>query len=104
MSPACLGIPIKVTLGKSSLCTETVTLPCLETYSHLYPDKEKMLFTQLNTLKVHGLSWNVSVKDQLLGFIHQFRKLFRSILLLIDIGMEIRGIVYCLISYGIPLK
>ena len=46
MSPACLGIPIKVTLGKSSVCTGTVTLPCLETYSHLYPDKEKMLFTR----------------------------------------------------------
>ncbi len=75
MSPACLGIPIKVTLGKSSVCTGTVTLPCLETYTHLYLDKEKMLFTQLNTLKVHGLSWNVSVKDQLLGFLHQFQNL-----------------------------
>lgn len=45
-----------------------------QTYAHLYPDKEKMLATQLNTIKVHGLSRNISVEEQLLGFLHQFQK------------------------------
>lgn len=58
------------------------------TYAHLYPDKEKMLATQLNTVKVHGLSGNVSVEDQLLGFLHQFQKHMQEKPAIIDISNE----------------
>lgn len=33
------------------------------TYAHLYPDKEKMLAAQLDTVKIHGISGNISVED-----------------------------------------
>ena len=44
------------------------------TYAHLYPNKEKMLATQLNTVKIQGLSDNVSVEAQLLNLLNQFQK------------------------------
>jgi len=33
------------------------------TYAHLYPDKEKMLATQLDIVKIHGIAGNLSVEE-----------------------------------------
>lgn len=44
-----------------------------QTYAHLYPDKEKMLATQLNTVKVNGITANLTLEDQLTKFITQFQ-------------------------------
>lgn len=44
------------------------------TYAHLYPNKESMLATQLNVVKIQGLSDNVSVEAQLLNLLNQFQK------------------------------
>ena len=58
------------------------------TYAHLYPDKEKMLATQLDTVKIHGLTANISVEDQLLKFIQQFQNHIQDQPALIDISNE----------------
>ena len=39
-----------------------------QTYAHLYPDKEKMLAAQLDTVKVRGITANVTIEDQLTEF------------------------------------
>lgn len=44
-----------------------------QTYAHLYPDREKMLATQLHTAKMNGISNNVTLEDQLTKFISQFQ-------------------------------
>lgn len=44
------------------------------TYAHLYPNKEKMLATQLNTVKIQRLSDNVFIEAQLLNLLNQFQK------------------------------
>lgn len=44
-----------------------------QTYAHLYPDREKMLATQLHTIKMNGISNNVTLEDQLTKFISQFQ-------------------------------
>lgn len=58
------------------------------TYAHLYPDKEKMLATQLDTVKIHGISGNVSVEERLLNFLHQFQGHMQEQPTRIDIGSE----------------
>lgn len=58
------------------------------TYAHLYPDKEKMLAAQLDTVKIHGISGNVSVEEQLLNFLHQFQDHIQEQPALIDISGE----------------
>lgn len=57
-------------------------------YAHLYPDKEKMLAAQLDTVKIHGISGNVSVEEQLLNFLHQFQSHIKEQPALIDISSE----------------
>lgn len=44
-----------------------------QTYAHLYPDKDKMLATQLHTVKMNGISNNITLEDQLTKFIGQFQ-------------------------------
>lgn len=58
------------------------------TYAHLYPDKEKMLAAQLDTVKIHVLTGNVSVEEQLLRFIEQFQNHIQEQPALIDISNE----------------
>lgn len=58
------------------------------TYAHLYPDKEKMLATQLDTVKIHGIAGNLSVEEQLLKFMQQFQKHVTEQPALIDISQE----------------
>lgn len=58
------------------------------TYAHLYPDKEKMLAAQLDTVKIHGISGNVSVEEQLLNFLQQFQSRIQEQPALIDISGE----------------
>ncbi|MDO4321159.1 MAG: tyrosine-type recombinase/integrase [Lachnospiraceae bacterium] len=57
-------------------------------YAHLYPDKEKMLAAQLDTVKIHGISGNVSVEEQLLNFLQQFQNHIQEQPALIDISGE----------------
>lgn len=45
-----------------------------ETYAHLYPDKGKMLATQLDVVKIQGLSVNFTAEQQLLSLLEQFQK------------------------------
>lgn len=59
-----------------------------QTYAHLYPDKEKMLAAQLDTVKIHGITANLSVEDQLLNFIQQFQNHLPEQPALIDISNE----------------
>lgn len=58
------------------------------TYAHLYPDKEKMLAAQLDTVKIHGISGNISVEEQLLNFLQQFQNHIQEQPALIDISGE----------------
>ena len=58
------------------------------TYAHLYPDKEKMLATQLDTVKIHGIAGNLSVEEQLLKFMQQFQRHVQEQPALIDISQE----------------
>lgn len=44
------------------------------TYAHLYPDKEKILAAQLDLVKLHGISGNISVEEQLLAFLQQIKR------------------------------
>lgn len=45
-----------------------------DTYAHLYPDKDKVLATQLDTVKIQGLTANVSAEQQLFSLLYQFQK------------------------------
>lgn len=58
------------------------------TYAHLYPDKEKMLAAQLDTVKIHGISGNMSVEERLLNFLQQFQHHMQEQPVLIDISNE----------------
>ena len=58
------------------------------TYAHLYPDKEKMLATQLDIVKIHGIAGNLSVEEQLLKFMQQFQRHVQEQPALIDISQE----------------
>ena len=58
------------------------------TYAHLYPDKEKMLATQLDIVKIHGIVGNMSLEEQLLKFIQHFQCHFNEQPALIDISQE----------------
>ena len=58
------------------------------TYAHLYPDKEKMLATQLDIVKIHGIAGNLSVEEQLLKFMQQFQRHVQEQPALIDISKE----------------
>lgn len=58
------------------------------TYAHLYPDKEKILATQLDTVKIHGIAGSLSVEVQLLNFMHQFQKHLNEQPAIIDISQE----------------
>ena len=59
-----------------------------QTYAHLYPDKEKMLATRLDTVKIHGIEANLSVEYQLLNFMQQFQSHIQEQPALIDINNE----------------
>lgn len=58
------------------------------TYAHLYPDKEKMLASQLNTVKINGITANLSLEDQLTKFMTQFQNHITEQPALIDISNE----------------
>jgi integrase len=45
-----------------------------QTYAHLYPDKHKLLATQLNAAKINGITSTLTLEDQLSNFINQFQK------------------------------
>ena len=57
-----------------------------QTYAHLYPDKEKMLAAQLDTVKVRGITANVTIEDQLTEFMSQFQNRVNQQPALIDIS------------------
>ncbi len=59
-----------------------------QTYAHLYPDKEKMLAAQLDTVKIHGIISNVTIEDQLTEFMSQFQNHMNQQPALIDISGE----------------
>ncbi|WP_246240872.1 site-specific integrase [Anaerocolumna sedimenticola] len=59
-----------------------------QTYAHLYPDKEKMLASQLNTAKINGITANLSLEDQLTKFMTQFQTHIAEQPALIDISSE----------------
>jgi hypothetical protein len=59
-----------------------------QTYAHLYPDKEKMLAAQLDTVKVRGITANVTIEDQLTEFMSQFQNHMNQQPALIDISGE----------------
>lgn len=59
-----------------------------KTYAHLYPNKEKMLATQLDEVKIHGITANLTLEDKLTNFMDQFQKHISEQPLLIDISNE----------------
>ena len=59
-----------------------------QTYVHLYPDKEKMLAAQLDTVKVRGITANVTIEDQLTEFMSQLRSHMNQQPALIDLNSE----------------
>ena len=59
-----------------------------QTYAHLYPDKEKMLAAQLDTVKVQGITANLTIEDQLADFMAQFQSHLKEQPALIDINSE----------------
>lgn len=59
-----------------------------QTYAHLYPDKEKMLASQLDAVRIQGLTANLTVEEQLLGFLRQFQSHIGEQPALIDISNE----------------
>lgn len=59
-----------------------------ETYAHLYPDKEKLLATQLDVVKIQGLSQNISAEQQLLSLLEQFQKSLPMLPAKVDIDNE----------------
>lgn len=58
------------------------------TYAPPYPDKEKLLATRFDTVKIHGIAGNLSVEEQLLKFMQQFQKHLNQQLVIIDISNE----------------
>ena len=58
------------------------------TYAHLYPDKEKMLAAQLDTVKLNGITANLTLEDQLAKFMSQFQSHIKEQPALIDITNE----------------
>ena len=59
-----------------------------QTYAHLYPDKEKILAAQLDTVKVQGITTNLTIEDQLAEFMAQFQSHLKEQPALIDINNE----------------
>lgn len=59
-----------------------------QTYAHLYPNKEKMLAAQLDTVKVNGITANLTLEDQLSKFMAQFQSHIQEQPALIDISGE----------------
>lgn len=59
-----------------------------QTYAHLYPDKEKMLASQLNMVKINGITANLSLEDQLTNFMAQFQNHITEQPTLVDISSE----------------
>lgn len=59
-----------------------------QTYAHLYPDKEKMLASQLDIIKIHGITANVTLEDQLVNFMAQFQNHAAELPMEIDISAE----------------
>ncbi|MDK2965456.1 MAG: hypothetical protein PWP53_1068 [Lacrimispora sp.] len=72
---------------KSALYIHT-SVSSWQTYAHLYPDKEKMLASQLNTAKINGITANLSLEDQLTKFMTQFQGHIAEQPALIDISSE----------------
>lgn len=59
-----------------------------QTYAHLYPDKERMLAARLDTVKVNGITANLTLEDQLTKFMAQFQSHIQEQPALIDISNE----------------
>lgn len=59
-----------------------------QTYAHLYPDKERMLTARLDTVKVNGITANLTLEDQLTKFMAQFQSHIQEQPALIDISGE----------------
>ena len=59
-----------------------------QTYAHLYPDKEKLLAARLDTVKVRGITANITIEDQLTKFMTQFQSHINEQPALIDIHNE----------------
>lgn len=59
-----------------------------QTYAHLYPDKERMLAARLDTVKVNGITANITLEDQLTKFMAQFQSHIQEQLAIIDISNE----------------
>lgn len=59
-----------------------------QTYAHLYPDKEKLLAARLDTVKVRGITANLTIEDQLTTFMTQFQNHINEQPTLIDISSE----------------
>lgn len=59
-----------------------------QTYAHLYPDKEKMLAAQLDTVKVNGITASLTLEDQLTTFMAQFQSHIQEQPTLININNE----------------
>lgn len=59
-----------------------------QTYAHLYPDKEKILVARLDTVKVNGITANLTLEDQLTKFMAQFQSHIQEQPALIDISNE----------------
>lgn len=59
-----------------------------QTYAHLYPDRERMLAARLDTVKVNGITANLTLEDQLTKFMAQFQSHIQEQPALIDISNE----------------
>lgn len=58
------------------------------TYAHLYPDKDSILASRLDTVKVQGITGNESVEAQLLGLLQHFQRHINEEPALINIDDE----------------
>lgn len=58
------------------------------TYAHLYPDKDSILASRLDTVKINGITGNESVESQLLGLLQQFQNHLNEQPALVDISNE----------------
>lgn len=59
-----------------------------QTYAHLYPDKEKILAARLDTVKVNGITTNLTLEDQPTKFMAQFQSHIQEQSAIIDISNE----------------
>lgn len=58
------------------------------THAHLYPDKDSILASRLDTVKINGVTGNESVESHLLGLLQQFQKYINKLPAIVDISQE----------------